>query len=148
MKQKYIVELSKEEREYAQEKVNDKKTSETFKKRAQILLAVDISIGKPETQLKISKRIGVSTPTIWNTVKMFHEEGIEAVLNFKKPNEPNKMPIVTGEREARIIAVSCGEPPKGYSRWTVRLLTEKIIELNICPEISRETVRRTLKKRN
>jgi transposase len=135
------------EREYAQGVVNDKTTAETFKKRAQIILALDTNVGKPESQAKIAKRIGVSQPTIFNTIKQFVEEGLEAILQFKTPPTPNKKPIVTGEIEARIIATVCGAPPEGFGRWTVRSLTNKV-ELDIVPGISRETVRRTLKKLN
>jgi len=86
--------------------------------------------------------------SIWQTAKDFCENGIEQALSFQKPENPPHPPIVTGEKEARIIALACGEPPIGFSRWTVRLLTEKIVELSILPSASRETVRRTLKKLN
>jgi len=147
MKTKYTIALTDAERKYAQQVVNDQTTAETFKKRAQIILALDTSVGKPETQVKIAQRIGVTTPTIFNTIKAFCNDGLEAALQFKTPSEPNKKPIVNGEIEARIIATACGKPPEGYGRWTVRSLTNKI-ELEICPGISRETVRRTLKKLN
>jgi hypothetical protein len=84
---------------------------------------------------------------VWACIKQFCEEGLEATLRFKTPSEPNKKPIVNGEIEARIVARACGAPPEGYGRWTVRLLTNKI-SLDIAPGISRETVRRTLKKLN
>ncbi|MDR3358842.1 MAG: helix-turn-helix domain-containing protein [Desulfovibrio sp.] len=147
MKTKYAVALTKTERKYAQAVVNNKTTAETFKKRAQILLALDTNIGKPESQGKIAKRVGVTPPTIFNTIKQFYKEGLEEVLRFKTPAEPNKKPIVNGEMEARIIAAACGTPPEGFSRWTVRILTEKV-QLDIAPGISRETVRRSLKKLN
>jgi len=141
------IKLTEKEREYAQSKVNDKVTAETFKKRAQVILSLDENIGEPETHEKIGKRVGVSRQAIWNMVNDFHDEGLEACLKFKTPAEPNNKPIVTGEIEARIIAVACGEPPEGFGRWTVRSLTSKV-ELEIAPGISRETVRRTLKKLN
>jgi len=147
MKTKYVIALTKAERKNAQKAVNDQTTAETFKKHAQILLALDTSVGKPETQEKVARRVGVSNPTIFHTIKQYCEEGLEAVLSFKKPSEPSRRPIVTGEIEARIIATACGKPPEGYGRWTVRSLTNKI-ELDIAPGISRETVRRTLKKLN
>ena len=147
MKVKYVIALTETERGYAQGIVNDKGTSETFKKRAQIILALDANVGKPESQAKVAKRIGVTPPTIFNTIKQFVEEGLEAVLQFKTPSSPNKKPIVTGEIEARIIATVCGAPPDGFGRWTVRSLTNKV-ELDIAPGISGETVRRTLKKLN
>jgi len=147
MKSLTPIRLTTAEREYAQRIVNDKVTAETFKKRAQVFLALDANVGEPETHEKIGKRIGVSRQAIWTMVKAFHGEGIEESLKFKTPAEPNKKPIVTGEIEARIIAVACGEPPAGYGRWTVRSLTNKI-EMDILPGISRETVRLTLKKLN
>jgi transposase len=147
MKTKYVIALTETERKYAQAVVNNKTTAETFKKRAQIILALDTNVGKPETQGKIAKRVGVTPPTIFNTIKQFYEEGLETVLRFKTPGEPNKKPIVNGEIEARIIATVCGTPPEGFGRWTVRSLTEKV-QLDIVPGISRETVRRSLKKLN
>ena len=147
MKTKYTIALTELERKFAQAVVNDKETAETFKKRAQIILALDTNIGKPETQAKVASRFGVTPPTIWSTIKQFCQEGLEATLQFKTPSEPNKKPIVSGEIEARIVATACGTPPEGFGRWTVRLLTDKVA-LEIAPGISRETVRRTLKKLN
>jgi transposase len=147
MKTKYAIALTETERKYVQTVVNNKTTAETFKKRAQILLALDTNIGKTESQEKIAKRVGVTPPTIFNTIKQFYKEGLEAVLQFKTPAEPNKKPTVNGEIEARIIATVCGTPPEGFGRWTVRSLTEKV-QLDIAPGISRETVRRSLKKLN
>jgi transposase len=147
MKTKYAIALTETERKYAQTVLNNKTTAATFKKRAQILLALDTNIGKPESQEKIAKRVGVTPPTIFNTIKQFYKEGLEAVLQFKTPAEPNKKPAVNGEIEARIIATVCGTPPEGFGRWTVRSLTEKV-QLDIAPGISRETVRRSLKKLN
>ena len=139
--------MTETERKYVQNIVNDKETAKTFKQRAQIILLLDASVGKPFTQAQVAKRVGVSAPTIFKTIKAYHEEGLEAVLHFKTPKEPNKKRIVNGEIEARIIAVACGAPPEGFGRWTVRSLSNKI-ELDIAPGISRETVRRTLKKLN
>ncbi|MCL2477377.1 helix-turn-helix domain-containing protein [Candidatus Bathycorpusculum sp.] len=147
MKTKYVVALTESEREFVQKIVNDKTTSPTFKKRAQILLALDTNAGKPQTQITIAQRIGVTPPTIYNTLKQHHTQGLQTTLQFKTPKEPNKKPIVTGEIEAHIIATACGKPPEGYARWTVRSLTNKIT-LEIEPNMSRETIRRTLKKLN
>ena len=139
--------LTPTERAYAQKKVTDKVTAKTFKKRAQVILLLDTNVGEPETHDKIGKRVRVTRQAINTIVKAYHEEGLEACLRFKTPEEPNRKPIVTGEMEARIVAVACGEAPEGFGRWTVRSLTRKV-ELEIAPGISRETVRRTLKKRN
>jgi transposase len=144
---KYVIALTDRERRYAQDVVNDKTTAPTFKRRAQILLALDTNAGKPVTQAEVARRVGVAVATVFNTVKAFSRDGLEATLRFKTPVEPNKKPIVTGEIGARIIATACGTPPEGSGRWTVRSLTNKIA-LDIVPGISRETVRRFLKKIN
>jgi len=108
----------------------------------------DESMGKPMTQEEMAARCGVSDVTVYHTVRDYCERGIEYALHFQKREKLPRPAIVTGEKEARIIALACGEPPAGFSRWTVRLLTEKVVELSIMPEVSRETIRRTLKKRN
>jgi len=148
MKKKHMVELTNAERAYAHDVLEYRETAAGFRKRANILIMLDMGVGKPESHEKIAARCGVSTVTVWQTAKDYCENGIEHALAFQKPENPSRPALVTGEREARIIALACGEPPTGYCRWTVRLLTEKIVELSILPGISRETVRRTLKKLN
>jgi transposase len=148
MKKKYIVNLTVEEKVFVHNVLNNSKTAKTYKKRANILLMADESVGKPATQAEISMRCRVSDVTIYHTLRDFCEHGLAYTLKFNTPENPPRPPIVTGEKEARIIALACGEPPQGFSRWTVRLLTEKVVELSILPAASRETVRRTLKKLN
>ena len=148
MNKKYHVKLSDTERAYVQEILNNAKTPKTFRKRSNIILLLDENAGVPSTQEEIAKRVGVSDGTIYNTLKEYIDYGLEYALHYKKPEEPPVAPIVTGEKEARIIAVACSEPPAGFSRWTVRLLTERVIELKILESVSRETIRTTLKKRN
>ena len=148
MKKKYRVELTNVERTCAHDVLGSRETATGFRKRASILMMLDEGVGKPESHEMIAARCGVSTVTVWQTAKDYCENGIEHALTFQKPENPPRPAIVTGEKEARIIALACGEPPTGYSRWTVRLLTEKIVELSILPTASRETVRRTLKKLN
>jgi transposase len=148
MKKKYRVSLTNEERTYAHEVLESKETATGFRKRASILIMLDEGVGEPETHKQIAARCNVSEVTVWQTSKSYCETGIEKALTFQSPSHPPRPAIVTGEKEARIIALACGEPPKGYSRWTVRLLTEKVVELSILPTTSRETVRRTLKKLN
>ena len=148
MKKKYVVTLTNEERTYAHEVLDNKNTATGFRKRASVLIMLDEGVGKPETHSQIAARCNVTEVTVWQTAKDYCEKGIEKTLTFQKPENPPRPAIVSGEKEARIIALACGEPPKGYSRWTVRLLTEKVVELSILPAASRETVRRTLKKLN
>ena len=143
---KYKIYLTEDERSYVQAVLNSDNMAKTFKRRANILLMLDRSIGKPESQEAVAVRCGVSDVTVYQTLKDFCEKGLIETLSFKKRDNPTNPPIVTGEKEARLIALACGTPPKGYSRWTVRLLADKAVELDIFPHISRETVRTVLKK--
>ena len=148
LKKKYVVNLTNEDRSYAHDIMYSKESAIGFRKRACVLLMLDEGVGNPESQEQIAARCGVTPVTVWKTAKDYSEKGIDYALTYQGPENAPRPAIVTGEREARIIALACGDPPKGYSRWTVRLLTEKIIELSILPSVSRETVRRTLKKLN
>ena len=148
MKKKYRVNLSEEERKEVQKKQVEKGIPTTVRKRCSVLLMADESSGKAATQKEIGKRCGVSELTVHNTVKTYVLEGLEVCLRRHKQKEPPRKPIVTGEAEARIIALACGEPPEGYAKWTVRLLHRKAVELEIVKSIGRETVRKVLKKRN
>lgn len=80
--------------------------------------------------------------------KQFNEEGLEATLTRKIRETPPVMSKITGAVEARIIAVSCETPPEGTTRWTLRLIKDRVIELQIVEDISHETIRRILKKTN
>jgi hypothetical protein len=74
-------------------------------------------------------------------------QGIESALNHTRPQK-TKTPILHGEAEAKLVQLACSRPPDGYERWSLRLLTEKFIELEIVETVSRETIRTTLKKTN
>lgn len=115
-------------------------------KRANILLDLDENKGKVDKQEEIARRLRTSTVTIYNVSKQFVEDGLEAALNRKKRETPPIQPIATGEIEARIIALACSEPPQGRTRWTLRLLEEKVVELQIVDAISDNTIGRLLKK--
>ena len=145
MGRKYIIELSGQERKEIQGILNGNTAAASMKRRANILLMSDSNAGKPMTQEEISKRCGVSDVTVFNTLRDYCTNGIEYALTFKRTKATNP-PIVTGDAEARIIALACGKAPDGRVRWTTRLLAEKIVELNILDKVSRETVRTTLKK--
>ena len=148
MNKKYGVELSEAERKQVAEILNGNETTPRYRKRANVLLMADESAGKPMTQEEIAARCGVCDVTVYHTIRDYCERGLDYTLHFQKREKPPRPAIITGEREARIIALACGEAPKGFSRWTVRLLTEKVVELSIMPEVSRETIRRVLKKRS
>ena len=148
MGKKYFIEFTAEERKKVQEALNSKTTSKTVRKRCNILLMADVSAGKPAKQEEIATRYGVSTVTVWQTIKDYQVCGLDYVLRPRIHEKPPREPVVDGESEAKIVALACGEPPEGFSRWTVRLLTTRIVELQILDSVGRETVRTTLKKLN
>jgi transposase len=117
--------------------------------RARILILSDESPrGKSEGMGKTDKEIigvlGVSGRTVASTRQKYVEEGIEGALN-EKPR-PGRPPKLTGRDEAKLAVIACSEPPEGRARWSVRLLTDKLIELDIVDSISREAVRQYIKK--
>lgn len=146
MYKKYHVKLTRSERKEIFEIADFAGTPKTLRKRCNILLLADEVTGKPIIQEEIAVRCGVSDVTAYQTIKDYAINGLEYVLRRRKHAEPPRKPKVTGEMEARIIALACGEPPEGFTRWTVRLLTQRVIELEIVEAIGRETIRTTLKK--
>jgi hypothetical protein len=116
--------------------------------RAKIILALDISGGRtPERHEAIAQRLGLSRQTVNNTRSGFlTADSIAEFLQRKQRKAPPVPPKVTGELEARLIALACGEVPKGYSKWTLRLLAEKSVELHYFGSLSHMTISRLLKK--
>ena len=119
-------------------------------KRAKIILALDVSTGtKPEKEENIAKRMEVSRQTIQNVKKDFFASAeVSSFLKRKKREMPPVAAKITGELEAHIVALACGEAPEGFSKWSLRLLADKCAELSYIEEISHMTVSRVLKKHN
>jgi hypothetical protein len=118
--------------------------------RAKIILALDTSGGRTaERQEAIAERLGLSRQTVNNVRRDFIAiKNVSMFLQRKQRETPPVPPKVTGELEARIIALACGEAPKGYAHWTLRLLAEKSVELRYSDTMSHMTISRLLKKRN
>ena len=116
--------------------------------RARILLKADAGeFGPAYDDRQIKEAVEVSIPTIERTRKTFVLDSLTAALNAKKRSDtPNQK--FYGEKEAHLIALVCSEPPEGCSRWTLRLLAEKMVELEHFSSISHETIRQILKKTN
>ena len=140
---KYQVYLSTADRQELERLTKRVRHSAATIKRANILLDLDENTGAVGKQEEIAGRFQTSTVTIYNVSKQFVEEGFSATLYRKKREVPPIHPIAT----ARIISLACSELPKGRSRWTLRLLEEKVIELQIVEAISDNTIGRLLKKR-
>jgi hypothetical protein len=146
---KYIVTLSEEER--AELHTISSKGSHKSQKvlNALILLGVDVNQAKESrsTNESISKVLNISMKKIDRVKKRFVEFGVETAL-CGHPKEREYEKKVDGGLEAHLIAISCSEPPEGFSRWSLRMLADKVVELEYVDSISHETVRRTLKKTN
>jgi transposase len=118
--------------------------------RAKIILALDTSGGRTaEQQERIAERLGVSRQTVNNVRRDFLAVKIVSLFLQRKQRETPPVPAkVTGEVEARIIALACGEAPQGYARWTLRLLAEKCVQLHYSKSMSHMTISRLFKKHN
>jgi transposase len=118
--------------------------------RAKIILPLDSAEGrKAAKQEEIAERVGVSRQVVNNTRRDFlAAESVEAFLQRKKRKTPPVAPKITGDVEAKIIALACGKAPEGCSRWTIKLIAEKSVELHLIDSISPVSVQRLLKKRN
>lgn len=145
MQKKYIVRLSDEER--SELKTVIKKLSGTSQKvrRAQILLKADAN-GPAWTDAKIAEAFLCRTRTVETIRQRLVENGFRQVLDGKKRSSPPTEKLLDGKQEAQIIAKRLSPPPKGYAKWSLRLLARKVVELKIAPKVSRMTVSRTLKK--
>ena len=148
MRKLYKVTLTAEERSALKELVSTGKSNAPKIKHANILLAVDETEHKRVTDQEVAKQFHCHANTVANIRERFVEEGIEAALERKKRSTPPIAPIFDGRAEAHLIALACSTPPEGRATWTMQLLADKCIELNIVEKTSGETVRTVLKKTN
>jgi hypothetical protein len=145
MSKKYIVRLTKKERQTLREIVKTLKGSSQKVRRAQMLLKADAD-GPAWTDARIAEAFDSRTRTVEKLRERFVTEGFSQTLNGKQREEPATPKLLCGKQEAKLIAMRLGPPPKGYGNWTLRLLARKLVELEIVETISHETVRGTLKK--
>lgn len=145
MYKKYVVRLSDEERQVCQEVVKKLKGSSQKVRRAQILLKADAD-GPNWIDTRIAEAYSCRVQTIENLRKRLVTEGFETALNGIKRESPPTAPLLDGEAEAKLIALRLGKPPAGYGRWTLHLLADQLVALEVVDSISHETVRQTLKK--
>lgn len=117
-------------------------------RRARVLLALDTSEGPEDPKEVIAERVGVSGETVRLVAKRFAETGgdVQATISRKRRDLPPVPSFVTGEVEARVIALACTKPPEGRSRWSLRLLEKKIALVEEIPDMDHSTVGRILKK--
>ncbi len=147
MKNVFIVRLTDEERLELESLIRKGKASALTLARARILLKADQGDnGEAWTDAEIAQALDVAPKTVFNVRRRWVEEGLEAALNRKKQEHPSRIRKLDGKAEARLVATCCGPAPSGRVRWTLRLLADKLAELEAVESISPETVRRTLKK--
>jgi transposase len=140
-KKKYLVDLSADERETLLQLVRRGKHSSRKVTRARILLlAAD---GLTDEQIVASLKTAFAT--VERTRKRFVEEGLGCLNERPRRGQARKL---SGKQEAHLIAIACSTPPEGRARWTLRLLADKVVELDFASSIARETVRQVLKKTN
>ena len=145
MKKKYIVRLTEEERGRLEGIVRKLKGSSERVKRAQVLLKADTD-GPNWTDARIAEAFGCRTRTVEKLRERLVTQGFEAAIERKQRKTPPVPKKLDGEQEAQIIAMRLGPPPKGYSNWSLRLLADEVVALEIVDSISHESLRQMLKK--
>lgn len=149
MKPRYRVTLTEQERQELDTLTKTAKTNARQFLYARALLLCDAGPqGLAWTVEDTSEAMGVTPRTIEHLKKRFVEEGLAAALERKQREKPPREVIFDGAFEARLVALACSKTPEGRQRWTVRLLAEKAVEMNLAPNVSHMTVYRMLKKTN
>ena len=144
---KYVVRLSAEERAQLEALIRKGKRSARLLTKARILLKADVSdAGEGWSDSQIAKALDTSKATIERTRRQLVEEGFEAVLSRKYNPKSARPRIFDGAAEAKLIALALSPAPEGFARWSLRLLEEKVVELNIVERASDNTIGRVLKK--
>jgi transposase len=144
----YIVELTSEERVLLEQLLRKGKVAAYKQLHARILLLADqgrYSKGKMSDSA-IGKAVNCGRATVERIRRRFVLEGIESAMSRKRRNNYSRQ--IDGDAEAHLIALACSEAPRGYTRWTLRLLADKMVELNVVEHCSKDTVHRALKKTN
>lgn len=144
---KHTLKLDIEEREELLKLVKTGKSSAAKLTHARILLAADESIEDAKTDIEIAKLLLVSVSMVQRIRSTAVESGLAVALE-RKARTTKKALKVDGEKEAHLISICCSTPPEGRSRWTLQLLANELVRLEIFDEISKSTVQRTLKKMN
>ncbi len=142
---KYVVTLTSQERAELLDLVGKGKAAAYKVKHANILLASDEN-SENLPAAAVAKAYHCHSMTVYNVRKRFVEQGLASAVGRKKRTTPPVPPKMDGRTEARLVALACEQTPEGVSRWSLRLLSKKMVDLGIVASISHETVRRTLKK--
>jgi transposase len=142
---KYVVRLSEQQRDQLETLVRRGRAHARKLLYGRILLKADADGPDQWTDERIAEAFEVSTATVARERRRFCEEGLEVALMPRKPGRPRRR-VLDGRAEARLLALSCSNPPEGRERWSMRLLADRMVELGHVDTVSHETIRRTLKK--
>jgi len=146
MKKRYVVRLSSEERARLDGLVNRGREAAYRRRHAQVLLLADEGEQGPGLiDRLVAERVGCSHRLVEMIRERCVQEGLQAALD-RRPRSRERSRVLDGEGEARLVSLACSEPPAGHARWTLKLLSERLVALEIVPSISEETVRQVLKK--
>jgi transposase len=144
---RYLVTLTADERGQLAALVRAGKRSARAITRARILLQADQADGGPAWEdARIAEALGCGHRTVERVRERFVTAGLDAALHHKPQERPSRPPVLDGAAEAKLIALACATAPDGQRAWTLRLLADRLVELDVVPSVSRETVRRVLKK--
>jgi hypothetical protein len=144
---KYVVRLTEEARKELRELVKKGKGPVSRVKHAHLLLAVDAD-GPAWTDERAAQAYRCHQGTVENVRRHFVERGLVEALERKRQTRPSRRRLMDGEKEAHLIALACSAPPAGRARWTLKLLADRLVVLDVVDSICPETVRQTLKKTN
>lgn len=145
MAKKYVVKFTEEERAQLLKIVKSPKVARLKRIHADLLLKADAE-AEGWTDEQIVAALRVARSTVERVRKVFVEQGLEAALSRKPRATPPRQKRLDGQAEARLLAIACTSPPQGRTRWTMHLLADELVKLEIVDAISNDTVWRTLKK--
>lgn len=147
MQKKYIVRLSSAERDRLMAVVSTGKAAAYKIKHANVLLKTDAD-GPNWTDAQTASAFSCTSQTVFNIRQRFVEHGLDAALERKRRAHPPRTPLLDGDKQARLLQIACSTPPAGQAAWTLQLLADELIALEIVDSISESTVMRALKKTN
>ena len=144
---RYVVELTREERDRLDALLKQKVLSTKKRKRAQVLLKMDQGEGGPGwSHVRAAEAFDMHVNTVSSVAKKLVEQGLEAAIARKKHCRPGRDPVIAEDAEATLVALATGKPPEGHAHWTLRLLADRLVQLEAVSSVSHETVRKALKK--
>ena len=146
-KKRYVVELSREERDQLERLLKQERVAAKKRMRAQVLLKVDEGEHGPGwSHAQAADAFDVHVNTVTSVAKKLVTAGLEAAISRKKHSRPGRSTVIAGEVEETLVALASGKPPEGHARWTLRLLADRLVELQAVDTVCHETVRKALKK--